>query len=302
MLAPRQYEHHPPVDRRSERHGVRVTDPRSRHSNVRALGEPEERLCVRIVAPPQIVHPRTSGVDDHQGPDRARRVGERIADCGPADVAVGLEQARDFGIVGDQRAGLRRAPHGREHQPHVVGLRVVVQRGPLQALGAQPGFQARDARAAKPAVQVHVAEHGERVVQPHPQLQLPRRHARAEIHRKQKREGTDQVGRDAEQNAALVRCLEHEVEVAVLEVTEPAMDQTRRVRGRGCPEVAPIDQCGPDAAQCRIARDPGARDAPADNQQVHRFVRHGRERTGACCLGKRRFHPQPPFDLARRRA
>src|SRR2546430_2478294 len=80
---------------------------------------------------------------------------------------------------------------------------------------------------------------------------------------------------------ALARCLAHKVEFVLLEVAQAAVDQPRRMRRRAAREVALVHHGGAKAAQRGVARDPGAGDAAADDQHVHRLGRHRREGLGA---------------------
>ena len=53
------------------------------------------------------------------------------------------------------------------------------------------------------------------------------RYARAAVHRKEKRKWMDEMGRYPEQYAPFVSPLEDEPEVAVLEITKPAVNEAR---------------------------------------------------------------------------
>src|SRR5205807_8300010 len=164
-----------------------------------------------------------------------------------------------------------------EHQARIVRLRVVVQGAALQVLVAQARLDAVDRLAAEPAVGMDVAEGREDVVQPHAGAQLPGGYAGAAVGGEQKGERADQVGREAQQHAPFVTRLEHQTKIAVLEVPEAAVDQARRVRRRARTEVAFLHQGDTQAAQRRVARDAGAGDAPADDEDIHRRLAHGCE-------------------------
>ena len=130
-------------------------------------------------------------------------------------------------------------------------------------------------------MQAHVAKAGEQVVQPQAGAEAPRRHPRAPVRGQHERERADQMGRHLEQDPPLARCLAHQVELVLLEVAQAAVDQPRRMRRRAAREVALVHHGGAKAAQRGVARDPGAGDAAADDQHVHRLGRHRREGLGA---------------------
>jgi hypothetical protein len=89
------------------------------------------------------------------------------------------------------------------------------------------------------------------------------------------------VGRELDQQGALQQRLAHEPEVEVLEVAQAAVDQLRRAaRGAGR-EVGPLHERDAVAARGRVERHPGARDAPADHDQVERVPFECGERVGA---------------------
>ena len=78
----------------------------------------------------------------------------------------------------------------------------------------------------------------------------------------------DQVRRDAQQDAPLAVGLEHEPEVAGLQIAEAAVHQPARARAGARAEVVLLDQHGPEPAHGRVARHAGAGDAAADDEQV----------------------------------
>ena len=289
LLSPGQYEHHPAVDRRGEGHGVGVAHALPRHDHMRTLGEPQQRLGPGIVEASHAVEPRSRRVHDHQGAHGAGRAAQRVPQGGAADPAIGLQQARHFRVVGDQRARLRGAPHRREDEARVVRLRVVVEPGALQVPLAQPGLEAQHGLPSEPTVRPHVAEGCEQVVQPQARPELPRGHARASIRREEKRQRPDEVRGDREQHAPLAARLEHQAERPLLQVAQPAVDQARGVRRGPAAEVALVHERRADTAQRRIAGDTGARDAAADHQQVHRLRDHRQQRRGPALVRELRF-------------
>ena len=86
---------------------------------------------------------------------------------------------------------------------------------------------------------------------------------------------------DAEQHAALPARLQYQSKVPLFEIADAAVDEPRRHRRRAAPEIALVHEGGAQAAKRRVARDPGARDPAADDEQVHRLRGHRGERGGA---------------------
>src|SRR5262249_26210773 len=88
------------------------------------------------------------------------------------------------------------------------------------------------------------------------------------VDRHQERGRPDQVRRDHGLDPPLAHALEHQPELALLEVAQPAVHQLGRLgRGPGT-EVRLLEQEDLEAAQRRVARDPGAGDAAADDDEV----------------------------------
>ena len=84
----------------------------------------------------------------------------------------------------------------------------------------------------------------------------------------------------AAQVIALAARLEHQRELVVLEVAQPAVDQLRRLAAGAAREVALLDQRDAEPAHGGVAGDAGAVDAAADHEQIERGRRQ--------CLGERR--------------
>jgi hypothetical protein len=84
----------------------------------------------------------------------------------------------------------------------------------------------------------------------------------------------DEAGRpyevpgDAQQDLALGERFAHQLELVLLEVAQPAVDQLGGRRRGGARQVAPLDENRRQAAAGRVARNAGAVDATADDQQV----------------------------------
>ena len=73
----------------------------------------------------------------------------------------------------------------------------------------------------------HVAEYRQQIVQPHAGAQLPRRNPAAAIDGKEERERPHQMRRDPEQHLPFVTCFEDQVERALLEIPDAAVDEAR---------------------------------------------------------------------------
>ena len=93
------------------------------------------------------------------------------------------------------------------------------------------------------------------------------------MHRKQEAQRPDQVGRDPEQDPPLPVGLEHQANVAGLQVPQAAVDQAAGPRAGAGAEVVLVHQHHPEPPHRRVAGDPGAGDAASDHQDVSRLGR-----------------------------
>ena len=224
------------------------------------------------------VGPGAGGVHDDAGPDGGPRTGEPVLDLGADHAARGALEPEHRGVVGDEGAVVHRRSRRGQHQPGIVALGVVEPRAapepplPEHRLGLEHGA------LAEHAVHPHIAEQGEQVVQPHPGVQPPEREPVSPVQRKHEGQGPHQVGRDAQQDPPLPVGLEHQAEVAGLEVAQAAMDQAAGPRAGAGAEVVLVHQHRPKPAHRRVAGDAGAGDAAADHQDVGRFRRELIER------------------------
>ena len=78
----------------------------------------------------------------------------------------------------------------------------------------------------------------------------------------------DQVPGDTQQDLPLGERLVHQLEFVLLEVAQPAVDQLRRSGRRGAGQVPSLDQDRRQSPAGGVARDTGAVDAAADDEQV----------------------------------
>ena len=94
-----------------------------------------------------------------------------------------------------------------------------------------------------------------------PAREAPERQPVAAVQRKEEGQGPDQVRRDPEQDAALPVGLEHQAEVARLQVAQAAVDQAAGARAGARAEIVLLDQHRAEPAHRRVAGDAGAGDA-----------------------------------------
>jgi hypothetical protein len=86
---------------------------------------------------------------------------------------------------------------------------------------------------------------------------------------------------DAQQDATLAARLEDEVQVAVLEIPDAAMHETRRPARGAAREVAAFDERDIEATARGITGDARARNAPADDQHVEAALAEALDLFGA---------------------
>lgn len=89
--------------------------------------------------------------------------------------------------------------------------------------------------------------------------------------------------REAQQPPALAARLEHQVEIPVLEISQPTMYEARRAARRTAREIILFYEGDAHSTQRSIARDAAARDAAADNEDVE-FVARERDKLRTALL------------------
>src|SRR5689334_15047828 len=89
--------------------------------------------------------------------------------------------------------------------------------------------------------------------------------------------------REAQQLPALAARLEHQVEIPVLEISQPTMYEARRAARRTAREIILLHEGDAHSTQRSIARDAAARDAAADNEDVE-FVARERDKLRTALL------------------
>ena len=83
--------------------------------------------------------------------------------------------------------------------------------------------------------------------------------------------------REPSQDLAFVCGLAHQRHVALLEIADAAVNQLRAAAARAGGEVVALDERDGEPAESRIARDTGAGDPAADDEQVEPLGRQPRE-------------------------
>ena len=105
------------------------------------------------------------------------------------------------------------------------------------------------------------------VVQEEPDADHPARPQLGHVRHHEARR-PDQVPGNAQQDLALGERLAHQLELVLLEVAQPAVDQLGGRRRRGARQVVALHEDRRQAAAGCVARDAGAIDAAADDQQI----------------------------------
>src|ERR1044072_3785539 len=110
-----------------------------------------------------------------------------------------------------------------------------------------------------------------------PRQQVVRNHPRANrrqttltmlIDRNRDRQRPYEMRRDAQQRFALTQRLPHQPKLEMLQISEPAMNQSRRSRTRTATDVTLIDQKHFQSTHSRVACDPRAVDSAADHNAI----------------------------------
>ena len=199
----------------------------------------------------------------------ARSPVSRSSTCAPTTRPAVRSSARDRrrssrpARRGGWRTAPWRAPGGRRR----TARRRSARRRPEPAL-AEHRLRLEQRALAQHAVRPHIAEQREEVVQPHAGGEPPERDPVAAVQREEEGQGPDQVRRDPEQHAALPVGLEHQSQVAGLQVAQAAVHQAAGARAGARAEIVLLDQHRAEAAHGRVAGDAGPGDAAADHQQV----------------------------------
>jgi hypothetical protein len=266
---PRDEEQHA-LARPDDHPGVRV-DGGPRHHQVHALGHPH---LVAGPHPARLVHQvrPDAGAHDHPG-------GAHVE--GPAALLVKHAGPRHPRAVAEQRGGGGPGDHGGavpggrprhgDRVPGVVHLSVVVHHRARQPVGPQRGRAAQ----CPPRGQVPVMRNGalhplHRVVDHQPRADVWSFHDLL-VQRVHERDRPHQVRcQPAHQQVALPQCLPDELEVALFQVPQAAVNELGRPRRGTRRQVPGLDKADPQAPRRRVERGAGPGDTAADDQHVER--------------------------------
>src|SRR5262249_38896507 len=114
---------------------------------------------------------------------------------------------------------------------------------------------------------------------------------RAAVRRHDHAERRGAVRRGAAKDLSFVGRFAHEADVALLEIADAAVDQLRAAARRARRAVGAPDERGGDAAEGGVARDAGAGDAAADDEEVDRLPGKRGQRLLARLGREPRGHP-----------
>ena len=203
-----------------------MVDPATLHHQVNPLGRAEQGGGAGVLHLAEPVTPGPGRVHHDPGPDEAPSPAEPVLHLRAHDAAGGPLQADDRHVVGHQRAVLDRRPRRGQGQPGVVALRVVEERTAPESALTQHRLGLEQRALAQHAVPLHIAEQRQEIVEPHAGREPRRAYPVAAVERKDERQGPDQMGRDPEQHPALPVGLEHQAEVAGLQVAQAAVHQS----------------------------------------------------------------------------
>ena len=96
--------------------------------------------------------------------------------------------------------------------------------------------------------------------------------------REEEIEGMHEVRRDPEQRLPLAHRLEHQSEMALLEIADAAVDEPAGAGARAEGEVPLLDEGGAQPAHGGVAGDSRSGDPAADHQQIDVLGRQALER------------------------
>ena len=157
---------------------------------------------------------------------------------------------------------------GRHYEAGVVALRVVVPRPAEQAAVPEHRLGFEHAPLAQHSVRPHIAEQCQHIVQPHRRRPAASANPVSPVDRKDERQRPHEVGRDPQKVAALPVGLQHQPEIAGLEIAKAAVNQPAGARAGARPEVVLLHQHRTQAAHGRVAGHAGARDPATDDQDI----------------------------------
>ena len=144
------------------------------------------------------------------------------------DPRHGRNQAGDPHVVGDLGPVGRRRPDRGDDQSGVVALGIEIHRPAGQPRFPDQRLGKQKVSLAERPVAAHITPRGKDVVQGQPGRDFPAGHPVALEDRQDEGEGPDQVGGETEQNPTLLQRLPDQVEAALFEIAQPAVDEAAR--------------------------------------------------------------------------
>ncbi|MPM57096.1 hypothetical protein SDC9_103914 [bioreactor metagenome] len=246
-----------------------------------------------------LLGPHPGRVDDVAGPHPMGGAGLQVGEDRADDASVGvLQQLGELGAGGGQGAEAGGGAHQVDDQPGVVHPGVVEPDRPAQGVLADAGEEllgtlARVVLLQRDGLAVG-ADDGQCVVHADADGAVgPLDHRRTQ--RPEEGLGLDQVrGRGGQQQAAFLEGLGDQLEVQLVEVAQPAVDELAGAARGALAPVAGLDDSGAQAPGRGIEGDPGAGDTSTDHEDVELLVRHrlegrltrlaGQPGTGHCLL------------------
>ena len=225
-IAPRQHEHDPAVQRRLEDERPLVPDAVSPYVDVGAAGGPQQGLPGDPGLEGGLIRPWARRVDHDARADLPFRspAGLGISNAHSTRSSL-LHQDLGRQTVRRRRAHLDGGAHRGEHQARIVDLGVEVARAAEQALGRERRLPPEHLLLAQHLMPFDVPEQGERVVQPHPGRHRQPSDPAVPVEGEEKLQRAHHVRSDPEKGLALAARFEDEVELELLQVPEPAVDE-----------------------------------------------------------------------------
>jgi hypothetical protein len=224
------------------------------------------RTLMRAAAQRAVQHladPRAGRVRDRAGVDDAHRAVGKLEPRFPC-VADALRR-HELGAREDLGAALLRVERVQHHETRVVDPAVRIDEAALDRVDQR--------RAGRVAAHVDAARAGQQlafrevIVEKQADADQPRRPQVRHVRHHEAQRPHD-VRRRAQQRFTLLQRLADEAELVVFEVAQAAVNQLRAARRRVRRQIVLLAKQHRQAAARRIARDAGAVDAAADDEQI----------------------------------
>ena len=228
-----------------------------------------------VVERAYLVRPHAGGVHDRAGADFDHLVVNAHARA--AHVAGGVFRETDERRVVDYRGAVRgRGLRHRERESRVVGLGVVVDVRRGDVVGRERRHVAECLVLADAFVQLADPESARQVVRPHRRTEESRDPAGEQPvlgeDREQEGEHAHEMRRGLAQDLSFGQRLVDEPDFLLLQVSDAAVYEFRRLGRRARRQVTFLDESNAQSARRGIERDARAGDPPADDEHVERVV------------------------------